>query len=430
MDNAKKNTYKSNLSVLMVIAFLCPTVWGGLIAYQSITVGVVPDSREILVFGLSALGFFLVFFLSGEEKIAQKNRMNEIALEDQKNQNALIQLLNELQRVSEGDLTTRADVNAGFTTAIADSINYAIENLQRLVQSIDSSAQNVDLTAKTVKEGILQVASEAEAQQQDMSTIYTQAEDLENRSQKISKAAQSTGSLAVSSVESAHKGNKEAIASIAMMNEIRQQIQTTSKRVKRLGESGQQIADIGEIINDIAEQTNILSLNASVQASIAGDAGVGFSIVANEIQRLAERCTASTKKIDILVKTIQQDAHQAVTSMEQATDKVVTGAGQIDATARSLSDIQKNINAQESLTQTITDEVIEQETLTRSIKSLIEDANRATEANVEKSKDNAANVLGLNNMSRDMRTSIAGFKVRADDQVSNHLTPDSSEVAL
>jgi len=172
--------------------------------------------------------------------------------------------------------------------------------------------------------------------------------------EQVSQNASQSSDVAKQSVQLATQGTEAVRKSITGMDTIREHIQETSKRIKRLGESSQEIGDIVELINDIAEQTNILSLNAAIQATMAGEAGRGFAVVADEVQRLAERSSNATKQIDALVRTIQSDTNEAISSMEQSTSGVVLGAQlsqdagtaleQIEAVSHQLADLINNIS--------------------------------------------------------------------------------------
>ena len=171
--------------------------------------------------------------------------------------------------------------------------------------------------------------------------------------EEVSGNAERASDVARHSVEVAHKGGDAVRRTIDGMNTIRETIQETSKRIKRLGESSQEIGNIVELINDIAEQTNILALNASIQSSMAGEAGRGFAVVADEVQRLAERAANATKQIEVLVRTIQTDTNEAVVSMERSTTDVVGGALLAENAGAALEEIEQVSNQIAMLVQNI-----------------------------------------------------------------------------
>src|ERR1700689_245817 len=259
-------------------------------------------------------------------KTADQRRTNELRVrENERNQEAIMRLLDELSSLADGDLTVQATVTEDITGAIADSINYAIEALRELVTTINDSAIQLDGAAKQTQGVAAHMAKASSAQSRQISAASESMADMAASIEEVSGNSERCSDVARHSVDVAHKGGDAVRRTIDGMNAIRATIQGTSKRIKRLGESSQEIGNIVELINDIAEQTNILALNASIQASMAGEAGRGFAVVADEVQRLAERAANATKQIEVLVRTIQTDTNEAVVSMERSTTDVVAG---------------------------------------------------------------------------------------------------------
>ncbi|GGX75960.1 methyl-accepting chemotaxis protein [Massilia dura] len=258
-----------------------------------------------------------------------------------RNQAAILRLMNELQEVADGDLTVQATVSEDITGAIADSVNYTVEELRGLVGRVTATAGQVT-AASTQAQGV-STALLAASQQQAREIRDTSATVLRMAAEitEVSKSAAGTADVARQSVVAARQGAAAVQDTIAGMNGIREHIQETSKRIKRLGESSQQIGEITELISDITEQTNVLALNAAIQAASAGEAGRGFSVVAEEVQRLAERSAGSAKQIGALVRAIQADTHDAVAAMERSTLGVVEGARLSDAAGAALEEIER-----------------------------------------------------------------------------------------
>jgi len=262
----------------------------------------------------------------------------------EQNQAAIMRLLDELGSLADGDLTVMATVTEDITGAIADSINFAIEALRELVVTlndgairVDGAARQTDVTAQQLADATAEQSKQIEAASQ---AILQMAASIE----EISGNAERSSDVARHSVDVAHKGGDAVRRTIEGMNTIRETIQDTAKRIKRLGESSQEIGNIIELINDIADQTNILALNASIQASMAGEAGRGFAVVADEVQRLAERSANATKQIEVLVRTIQADTNEAVVSMERSTTDVVGGALLAENAGAALEEIEQVSN--------------------------------------------------------------------------------------
>ncbi|MBC7982704.1 MAG: methyl-accepting chemotaxis protein, partial [Candidatus Obscuribacterales bacterium] len=273
--------------------------------------------------------------------------------QNERNQQAILRLLDELSNLADGDLTVQATVTEDITGAIADSINYAIEALRELVTTINGTAITLDAAAKQTLASAGHLAKASVAQSKQVASASESAAAMASSVEEVSGNAERSADVSRHAVDIAHKGGDAVRRTIDGMNTIRETIQETSKRIKRLGESSQEIGNIVELINDIAEQTNILALNASIQASMAGDAGRGFAVVADEVQRLAERAANATKQIEVLVRTIQADTNEAVVSMERSTTDVVGGALLAENAGAALQEIEQVSNQIASLVQNI-----------------------------------------------------------------------------
>src|ERR1700724_2234823 len=273
--------------------------------------------------------------------------------ESDRNQQAILRLLDELSSLADGDLTVQATVTEDITGAIADSINYAVDALRGLVTTINQSAIQLDSATRQTQALSGHLAKATAAQSKQIASATESTGGMASSTEEVSGNAERAADVARHSVEVAHKGGDAVRRTIDGMNAIRETIQETSKRIKRLGESSQEIGNIVELINDIAEQTNILALNASIQASMAGDAGRGFAVVADEVQRLAERAANATKQIEVLVRTIQTDTNEAVVSMERSTTDVVGGALLAENAGAALEEIEQVSNQIASLVQNI-----------------------------------------------------------------------------
>src|SRR6185369_4520154 len=281
----------------------------------------------------------------GQEKEAK--RVNDA------NQAAILRLMNELQGVAEGDLTQQATVTEDITGAIADSVNYTVEELRTLVSQVQGTVGRVTATTEQVEANSTELLATSSEQLREIRDTGESVLQMAGRINNVSTQAQETAQVARQSLQAAESGLKAVQNTIGGMNSIRDQIQETSKRIKRLGESSQEIGEITELISDITEQTNVLALNAAIQAASAGDAGRGFSVVAEEVQRLAERSGDATRQIAALVKAIQTDTGDAVAAMERSTQGVVQGAQLSDAAGAALIDIDRVTRELSSLIESI-----------------------------------------------------------------------------
>jgi len=325
------------------------------------------------------------------------------------NQEAILRLLDELADLADGDLTVSATVTEDFTGAIADSINYAIDQLRSLVVSINETSVHVSQAADETR-STATTLSEASIKQAAAITDATDSiNDIVSSMDSVAGNADESSKVAGSSVEIANKGASAVQNTIHGMDKIREQIQKTSKQIKRLGESSQEIGDIIALINDIADQTNILSLNAAIQASMAGDAGRGFAVVADEVQRLAERSGAATKQIEVLVKAIQADTNEAVISMEQTTAEVVQGARLAQDAGVALEEIEEVSNNLAQLIQEISGAAGAQSKAAVDIASTMGLIKEITTQTSSGTQEASASIGNLAEMAQEMRNSVSGF---------------------
>ncbi|MET3133709.1 twitching motility protein PilJ [Oxalobacteraceae bacterium GrIS 1.11] len=344
---------------------------------------------------------------------ASQRKEEEAKATNDQNQAAILRLMNELQEVADGDLTVQATVSEDITGAIADSVNYTVEELRGLVGRVTATAEQVT-TASTHAQSIstdLMAASQQQSREiQDASaTVVKMANEITD----VSKSASESADVARQSVAAARQGSTAVENAIKGMHEIREQIQETSKRIKRLGESSQEIGEITELISDITEQTNVLALNAAIQAASAGEAGRGFSVVAEEVQRLAERSAEAAKQIGALVRTIQTDTHDAVAAMEKSTQGVVEGARLSDAAGAALTDISQVSNRLAELIQGISFATGMQATSANGVALNIQHILSVTEQTQDGTQQTAQSIHQLSMLAQELKNSVSRFRVVA-----------------
>ena len=332
---------------------------------------------------------------------------------NQRNQEAILRLLDEMGSLAEGDLTVKATVTEEITGAIADSINFAIEALRSLVSTINETAVQVAAAAQETQATAMHLAEAAEHQAQQITSASAQIQDVASSIDQVSRNSAESADVAQRSVQIAAKGAEVVRQTIQGMDNIRDQIQETSKRIKRLGESSQEIGSIVELINDIAEQTNILALNAAIQAASAGEAGRGFAVVADEVQRLAERASNATKRIETLVQTIQSDTNEAVSSMEQTTAEVVAGARLAEDAGLALGEIEKVSNDLSNLIQNISLAARQQSVAATNITATMSVIQEITTQTSQGANQTAESIGNLAQLAADLRRSVADFKLPA-----------------
>jgi len=361
------------------------------------------------VFGLAALG--LLIFI-GFSLIRDTGRREVAAAEaNQRNQAAIMRLLDEIGDLASGDLTAQATVTEDITGAIADAINYTIDALRRLVSTINETTVQVSSAAQETQATAMHLAEASDHQAEQITAASAAINEMAISIEHVSNNSAESSKVANKSVEIAKKGADAVQDTIRGMDSIREQIQETSKRIKRLGESSQQIGEMVELINDIADQTNILALNAAIQAAMAGESGRGFAVVADEVQRLAEKSTDATKQIEALVKTIQSDTNEAVASMESSTSGVVSGAQLALKAGEALEEIE-NVSAHlADLTQSITDSAQQQAVAASSISESMNVIQEVTTQTSAGTNETSASIGNLAELSNELRKSVSGFKL-------------------
>jgi twitching motility protein PilJ len=368
-------------------------------------------TSPVLGYASGVLAFVLIFFL-GILIYREANRnVQNTEVQNAQNQEAILQLLDELADLADGDLRVQATVTESFTGAIADSINFSIDQLRSLVSKINKASGMVSIATEQTQSSLGQLSEASIQQAQEITDVSEAVNEMAVSIDMVSYNAAESSSVAERSVEIANTGASVVQNTIGGMDNIRGQIQETAKRIKRLGESSQEIGDIVSLINDIADQTNILSLNAAIQASMAGDAGKGFAVVADEVQRLAERSGAAAKQISALVKTIQSDTNEAVTSMEQTTAEVVQGTrlaqdagvalGEIESVSKSLAEIIGNIS------DAARQQAVSAGTISNTMKSIEEITSQTSNG----TNATVVAVGNLANITNELRASVTGFKL-------------------
>jgi twitching motility protein PilJ len=380
-------------------------------------------STVLLVSVLALLlgGFgFLRLFVAGQAQRAQLAEAQKNAAERQEqeakrvndaNQAAILRLMNELQLVAEGDLTQQATVTEDITGAIADSVNYTVEELRTLVSQVQGSAARVTETTLRVDQTSTELLAASTEQLHEIRDTGEAVLQMAGRINEVSTQAQQTATVAQRSRAAAESGLQAMQNTIDGMNNIREQIQETSKRIKRLGESSQEIGEITELISDITEQTNVLALNAAILAASAGEAGRGFSVVAEEVQRLAERSADATRRIAALVKTIQTDTQDATAAMERSTQNVVEGTKLSDAAGTALADIDAVSRQLSELIAQISDQALSEAGQANIVASNIQHIFAVTEQTGEGTRSTAQMVHELSRTAEELRASVSRFKI-------------------
>jgi len=377
-------------------------------------IGSLSSERSVngaIVLGIGAVVIICMALIGSQYFVGTRKRLLLEEATNEQNQTAILRLLDELADLADGDLTTTATVTEDFTGAIADSINFTIDQLRVLVSQINSTASRVAEASRDTQATALHLAEAAEHQAQEIAGASAAINEMAVTIDQVSSNAGESAQVAERSVKIANTGAEVVQNTIHGMDTIREQIQDTAKRIKRLGESSQEIGDIVSLINDIADQTNILSLNAAIQASMAGDAGRGFAVVADEVQRLAERASAATKQIEALVKTIQSDTNEAVISMEQTTAEVVRGARLAQDAGVALEEIENVSTNLSDLIQNISNAARQQAASAGHVSNTMNVIQEITSQTSAGTTATAGSIGNLAELAAEMQRSVEGFKL-------------------
>ncbi|MDR0577629.1 MAG: methyl-accepting chemotaxis protein [Candidatus Accumulibacter sp.] len=379
------------------------------------------DGRLIREGALAGLAFLVLVvlalmagvYVADARRQAEQARKNSLESEmtNRQNQDAILRLMNELGDLADGDLTVTATVSEDITGAIADSINYTVEELRVLVGRINDAAGRVTGATEIAQQTSVELLNATRRQSRVIQEAGRSVLEVAGSMTRASSDADQSARVARHSLTAAGKGTQAVQDSIKGMNEIREQIQETSKRIKRLGESSQEIGEIVELISDITEQTNVLALNAAIQAASAGDAGRGFTVVAEEVQRLAERSGEATKQIAAIVKTIQTDTQSAVSAMEKSTRGVVEGAKLSDAAGQALAEIGAVSQNLADLIERISQATRKQADAATGVAGKMQDILKVTEQTTAGTQRTASAVGELAGLATELKGSVAGFKV-------------------
>ena len=331
--------------------------------------------------------------------------------EVEKAQKAIVTLLDDMKRIADGDLTVRTDITNHMTSAIADAINSTIEELHTLVEQVNQAGALVVKSshqAQQVSSGLLNAAEQQTAKiEQTTLAVVGMTESISDISDRATESAK----VAKQSLAAAEKGALAVRESIAGMNEIRTYIQDTSKRIKRLGESSQEIGEIVALITDITDQTNVLALNAALQATAAGEAGHGFTVIAQEVQRLAERSAEASKQISELIVTIQGDTRDAIAAMERSTLGVAKGTKRSDAAGRALEEIEQ---VSKQLAQLVTHIFEVTNTQTRAAHKVVanmEEILHITRQTTQGTLKTTGSIKQIAGFASELKASVSNFKV-------------------
>jgi twitching motility protein PilJ len=333
-------------------------------------------------------------------------------------EDALIRLLSEIRNVAQGDLTIQASVDEGPTGALADSFNYTLSELRRLIGRVNEVSARVNRAAREIQNTSTTLAQGSEVQFVRINETSSALKEMSESITEVSKRAQTSVAVAEQSLQKAQVGMKAVSKTIDGMQNIREQVQKTAKRIKRLGESSQEVGEIVQLIGDIANQTNILALNASIQAAMAGEAGRGFAVVAEEVELLAERSADATKRIGGLIKAIQTETNEAVAAMEDTTREVVEGSAVATEAGQALNEIENVSNQLARIIEAISIASKEQAARSEGLAGTMGNISEITQGATLGTREMVSSVSELTSLADNLRASVSQFKVSKEAAVN------------
>jgi methyl-accepting chemotaxis protein len=330
-------------------------------------------------------------------------------------QTSVRKLLEEVSGVADGDLTVEAEVTADMTGAIADSFNYMITQLRDIISDVQNATREVSSSANEIRVSAEDLSQGSETQAGRLLETSAAVEEMASSIQKVSQSAATSAEVGNQALANAQQGVLAVQNTIEGMARIRDQVQETSKRIKRLGEGSQEIGEIVQLISEIADRTSILALNASIQAASAGEAGQGFAVVAEEVERLAEQSTEATKRIDGLIRTIQTETTEAVAAMEATTKEVVEGSVLAEQAGHALGEIGTVSTRLSELIQSISQASEEQARGSETIAKSVSEIAQVTQQTAAGTKQAADSISSLANLADGLRDSVSAFKLPDGD---------------
>lgn len=326
-------------------------------------------------------------------------------------QRQVIRLLDDVEGAARGDLTVSAEVTADVLGAVADSFNLTIQNLREIVVQVKQAARQVSRGATDSASFAKDVAGDALRQAEELAATLNSVQLLTDAIQRVADSAKEAEEVARTAAAVATKGGEAVEMTVAGILKIRETVAETTRDVKRLAESSQEISKIVAIISNIASRTNLLALNASIEAARAGEAGRGFAIVADEVRQLADKSAKSLKEIEQIVMQIQSQTSSVMMAMEEGNQQVIEGTRLAEQAKRSLDDIIQVTNRIDVLVRSITADTVEQNETARAVAEVMQAVELSAQDTSQEAQRVASALSNLVGVARDLLTSVERFRV-------------------
>lgn len=344
----------------------------------------------------------------------RKAEEQEQAKEDLQRQ--VIRLLDDVEGAARGDLTVQAEVTADVLGAVADSFNLTIQNLREIVQQVKQAARQVSKGSTENEMFARSLSSDALRQAEELAVTLNSVQVMTDSIQRVAESAREAEEVARTASSTALKGGEAVERTVAGILEIRETVAETTRKVKRLAESSQEISKIVALISQIASRTNLLALNASIEAARAGEAGRGFAIVADEVRQLADRAAKASKEIEQIVLQIQSETGSVMTAMEEGTQQVIEGTRLAEQAKRSLEDIIQVSSVIDTLVRSITSDTVEQTETSRAVAQVMQSVELTAQETSQEAQRVSGSLQNLVGVARDLLTSVERFRVETGER--------------
>ena len=357
----------------------------------------------------SSFNYMLQSLVTSNSEAQRKARDMELAKDELQRQ--VIRLLDDVEGAARGDLTVKAEVTADVLGAVADSFNLTIDSLRQIVQQVQVAAVQVNQGSTESEAFARRLSSDALSQAEELAVTVNSVQMMTASIKRVAESARESEEVARTASATALKGGEAVERTVAGIQEIRETVAESTRKVKRLAESSQQISQIVSVISQIASRTNLLALNASIEAARAGESGKGFAIVADEVRQLADRSAKALKEIEQIVLQIQSETGSVMAAMEQGTQQVIAGTKLAEEAKRSLDDIIQVSSRIDALVRSITTDTIEQRETSKAVTEVMQSVEIQAQSTSQEAQKVSSSLENLVVVARNLLTYVERFKV-------------------